>query len=219
MQQACPGPPPQAAGKGGVRQQLGRLRAGLHPVTGNRLPVARDNCGNVLGGNGVYSRLKPSGYGDSDFSPYEPMAFAALEPLTGQSAEVKRNLMLGRIRLKQAREARRCRKDRKKVVKAEVLALINSFGADPFLGAQSDKAVDSDEDFWTTLTESGSCRERLQQVPSEPAGGYSRTTSRVVRLSTGREQPQRSRGRRCLMLTCFTVGCEGEHDRNQCSLE
>ena len=214
MQQACPGPPPQSAGEGGVRQQLGRLRAGLHPVTGNRLPIARDNCGNVFGGNGIYSRLKPGVSVDRDFSPYEPVTFAGLEPQTGQSADVKRSLMLGRVRYKQAKEARRSRNGRKKVAKAELRALIDSFVTGPILGAQSDTAIDSDEECRTTLPVDGSLRERLQQVSSLPGCNYSRSTSQVVRQNAGRKQPLQRLGRRCLVLTCYNFGCMGEHEPN-----
>ena len=122
--------------------------------------------------------------------------------------------MLGRICRKQAREARRSRKDRKKVAKAEVLALIDSFVIGPILGAQSDTAVDSDEEFWTTLPVDGSRRERLQQVPSLPGCDYSRSTLHVVRQEAWEKQPLQRIGRRCLALTCFNFGCKGEHEPN-----
>ena len=71
MQMVCPGPPPVAAGNGGVRQQLMGLRAGMHPVTGIRLPATRGANGSTASRNWTYSRLKPSEGDRGSFAPYE----------------------------------------------------------------------------------------------------------------------------------------------------
>ena len=77
MKDCCPGPPPIAAGNGGMRQQLNSLRTGIHPVTGLRLP---DSSGSSALGNGTYSRLRPSVVGDALFSPYVPTKVRPCEP-------------------------------------------------------------------------------------------------------------------------------------------
>jgi len=72
MQDTCDGPPPAAAGKGGMRQQLMALKAGRHPVTGSWLPASSSSS--ALG-SGTYSRLKPTEESDALFTPYVPIQF------------------------------------------------------------------------------------------------------------------------------------------------
>ena len=66
------------------------LRAGLHPVTGMRLPAA---SGSTTIGSGTYARLKRKVGERGDFVPYVPETFEALLPIGGESAERKRWLL------------------------------------------------------------------------------------------------------------------------------
>ena len=126
MKDGCPGPPPAAAGNGGMRQQLMSLRAGLHPVTGLRLPAS---CGSTAYGSGTYSRLKPEASCDSGFVPYVPLTDEPLMP-SGASAERKRWLMRGRLLCRIGKEAADLRRLRRKNAKREVRELIRSFVGD-----------------------------------------------------------------------------------------
>ena len=126
---ACPGPPPRQLGSGGLRQQLTKLRASLHPVTGERLPQAIRTDGTQVEGTGTYARLRTSSMPDKDFLLYVPSAPAALKTRCGMEAAAKRQLMLGRIKMKQGREARQRKKARRAEVRVEAQALVESFMA------------------------------------------------------------------------------------------
>ena len=120
MMNVCPGPPPAAARKGGMRQQLMALKAGRHPVTGIRLPAPSSNS--ALG-SGTYALLKPSPSVDSSFVPYEPLVEKMASP-SGISAERKRWLMKGRLLCKIGKEAALLRRRRRKEAKVEVREVI-----------------------------------------------------------------------------------------------
>ena len=211
MQQACPGPPPQSAGSGGMKQQLMRLRAGLHPVTGDRLPAARDSDGMVLSGSGLYSRLTPNVSSDPNFSPYVPCTFADAVPRVGRSAEDKRKLMLARIRGRPAKEARIRKRLRKFEARANLKTLIDSFVAEPSdLECEPASEVNSDEEFWNNLPVDEVRREWMRNIPSPPAHDF-----RGKALKSRSKQPGVHRraelSRRCTVLTCFNFGCDGGH--------
>ena len=97
------------------------------------------------------------------------------------------------------------------MAKAELSALIDSFVIGPILDAHTDTAADSDEEYWATLPVDGSRHEQLQLVQSRPACDYSRGTVHVVRQNSVNKQVMQRQGRRCLLLTCFSFGCKGEH--------
>ena len=215
MQQACPGPPPQSAGSGGMKQQLMRLRAGLHPVTGDRLPVAIDSDGKVLSGSGLYSRLTPSpaeGVStDPNFSPYVPCTFANAVPQVGRSAQDKKKLMLAKVRAKPAKEARRRKRLRKSEARTDLNTLIDSFVADPS-GPERQPAseVNSDEEFWNNLPVDETRHGWVRNIPSPPAHDFH---GKIVKSRTKQPVVHRraEHSRRCTGLTCFEFGCDGGH--------
>ena len=159
----CLGPPPAAAGNGGMKQQLAALKAGRHPVTGIVLP--RSSCSSALG-SGTYSQLKAGPCCDCDFSPYVPVEFEKLAP-TGTSATEQRRLMRGRLLYRIAKEAAQLRRARRKAAKAEVREIIRAFEngsdeeelpVDDCVDLVSDKQEvpvadddDADEEFWASL--------------------------------------------------------------------
>ena len=93
--------------------------------------------------------------------------------------------MLGRVRCKLAKEARRIRKERKKVAKVELQCLIDDFNSGPCHGApvaETEKhggseevrtspdtnENESDEKFWAILPEYSERHMHVQDVPSLP---------------------------------------------------
>ena len=189
-----PRTPPVAAGNGGMRQQLNSLRAGIHPVTGLRLP---ESSGSTALGNGTYSRLKPCGEADADFTPYVPALFDPAAP-SGASAERKRWLMRGRVLCKMGREDARLRRQRRKEAKAEVSEVIRTFiqatnggeharyeemaetrshadgdelrrSADDLLDRKDE--ADSEE-FWMNLPASDSRTGHIQGIPTQAIRNY-----------------------------------------------
>ena len=167
------------------------LRAGLHPVTGVRLPPA---VRSTARGSGTYSRLKPGAGGLDDFVPYAPATFAPPVP-SGCSAEQKRRLMRGRLLCKIGKEAARLRRQRRKDAKVEVREVIRSFisaadgegqtmddgvvadssPAGENLSQQTDDqweqalgSDNSDEEFWATLPTTDSRTMHIQGIPSRP---------------------------------------------------
>ena len=68
---------------------------------------------------------------------------------------------------------------------------------------------DSDEEFWNHLPVSEARREWMQRVPNLPKDGMT--------LKPRRHQPKESRmtkpSQRCMELTCYNFGCDGEHAR------
>ena len=123
MVNCCLGPPPAAAGNGGMRQQLISLKAGVHPVTGLTLPAP---TGNSALDDGTYSRLRVTTEPTNGFVPYEPTSFVPAAS-SGESAANKRRLMHGRVLCKMSSDPARRRRMRRKEAKSEVNELINSF--------------------------------------------------------------------------------------------
>ena len=172
MGDCCLGPPPAAAGNGGMRQQLSSLRAGLHPVTGLRLPAP---SGSSALGNGTYSRLRPAAGTNNDFVPYVPGSFEPAAP-TGDSADRKRWLMRGRVLCKISSEAARLRRMRRKEAKAEVKELIDSFlvaaSGEEVVGTQP-ASDQEDEDFWMSLpAQSSHDRRHIREIPTQAPRNY-----------------------------------------------
>lgn len=214
MSAACPGPPPRGGTQGGVRQQLMKLRAGVHPVTGRRLPMAIDSDGSALQGEGRYMRLHARTALNDTFAQYVPEELPLPKPSLGQSAHMKRQLMLGRIRSKLAREQKHVRRARKKDALLELQELIRTFGDEVEAESQTPgeelgtgSGGCSDEEFWTHLPTADDRREWMQRVPDLPKDGKT--------LMPRRHQPKERRsskpGRRCMVLTCYEFGCDGKH--------
>ena len=201
----------QSAGSGGMKQQLVRLRAGLHPVTGDRLLAARDSEGRPLCGSGLYSRLTPSVSSDPKFSPYVPFTFASAVPQVGRSAEDKRKHMLARIRGRPAIEARTRKRLRKLEARMNLTNLIDLFVAEPLdVEREPTSQVDLDEEFWKNKSVGRVRRERLRGVPDPPAHAY---RGRAVELRCKQLGVHRNAvpSRGCTVLTCFVFGCNGGH--------
>ena len=192
-----------------------KLRAGVHPVTGSRLPMAVDSCGSAVGGDGRYSRLHAKTVQDTSFIQYVPEELKKAEPSGGYTAQEKRQLMQGRIRCKQARVQRQVRKARKKDMLMELQDLISTFIAEPAGRAECSSAVvheqvNSDEEFWNSLPVDEGRRERILSIPSPPTHDF-----RGKALRSRCKQPVVHRraelSRRCTVLTCFEFGCNGGH--------
>ena len=173
MAGVCLGPPPFAAGKGGMRQQLMALKAGKHPVTGHWLPSPSSSVAPV--GKGTYATLKPKISDDDSFVPYVPEQFCEPQSANGDSAERKRWLLLGRLRCKLGMEERRRKRLRRKEAKSEVRDLIRSFvdgdaGASAPNDSRHEAAVDdaSDEEFWTSLPSVIERERHIITIPTYP---------------------------------------------------
>ena len=168
-----------------MRQQLMALRAGLHPVTGMRLPAA---SGSTASGSGTYSRLKPVNGGCDDFVPYVPFAFGPPIP-SGESAERKRWLLRGRVLLKQYREAVRLKKLRRKEAKEEVREAIRSFIEDPCEDDPMQELGNDEcgEEFWLALPAMDCRTSHIQNIPTQPVRNFlGKTTQvRVLELNAG----------------------------------
>ena len=163
MRDVCLGPPPAAAGNGGMKQQLASLKAGRHPVTGVIRPTPSSSS--ALG-SGTYSQLKVGPSDDRNFSPYVPEEFVKLTP-SGMSVVDKRRLLKGRLLYRIGREAAQLRKAKRRATKAEVREIIRAFehGSDEeeplpdsrvhTLNDEQEEPVaddvDSDEEFWASL--------------------------------------------------------------------
>ena len=115
LQKVCLKKPPEQYGSGGVRCQLNRLKAGLHPVTRCRLPPTTWADGSAV--RMVHGYLRKTGaveVVDDKFVRYEPE-----EPRTmhasndGKSASDKRRLYRGRVLLKESSAARAAAKGKK----------------------------------------------------------------------------------------------------------
>lgn len=175
-----------------MRQQLIALRAGLHPVTGLRLPAA---SGSTAGGSVAYSRLKTVSIGCEHVAPYIPTTFDPPVPC-GESAERKRWLLRGRVLCRPGREAAKLKRLRRKRVKEEVREVIRSFiNADEDGGrpGYTEVAVremgsgDSDEEFWLALPTIDSRTSHIQSIPTQPSRSFPGRAmrSRVVTLDVG----------------------------------
>ena len=191
-----------------------KLRAGVHPVTGRRLPMAIDSDGSALQGEGRYMRLHTKTTLNDTFAQYVPEELPLPKPSLGQSAHMKRQLMLGRIRSKLAREQKHVRRARKKDALLELQELIRTFGDEVEAESQTPgeergtgSGGCSDEEFWTHLPTADDRREWMQRVPDLPKDGKT--------LMPRRHQPKERRsskpGRRCMVLTCYEFGCDGKH--------
>ena len=121
----CRGPPP--VGSGGMRRQILRLRAGVHPVTGMQLPAARNEAGELARGHGKYARLQVEGTPNAKLVHYVPEEFSVQRKPSGLNAAIKVRLRLGRIQCKAASTARRLRLQRRSLRKEELNDVINSF--------------------------------------------------------------------------------------------
>ena len=183
MTNSCNGPPPAAAGTGGMRQQLQSLRNNVHPVTGVQLPAP---LGNSALGNGTYSRLKPTAAPSDGFVPYAPISFEPAAP-SGVSAENKRQIMRDKVLCKVNREAVRLKRLLRREARAEVKELIESFtaaancevvtavvnGPASSAGATVGEDEQSDEDFWTNLpTLASQDRTHIREIPTQAARAY-----------------------------------------------
>ena len=117
-------------GQGGVRSQLNRLRAGLHPVTRCRLPQATWADGSALVETRSYLR-KAAGTEvvDDKFVPYvaEEMRMAELAPTIGKTAREKMRLLRGRVLLKLSCAARAAKIAKRKEVSRSAADLVESF--------------------------------------------------------------------------------------------
>jgi len=212
--QRCTGPPPVSQGSGGLRQQLLKLRAGIHPVSGSRLPPAYDENGNVASGCGKYLRLNGQEGERTNFVPYEPEVFT-LKSKAGSSSDEKRRRVLGRIRCSIASEKRKVRKAKQDAARLEANDLIQSFiiGSDVRLvGDDLEDDNHSNKAFWNSLVADGSRSQHLDAIASESSRRY----TGVALMSRSRcKQPVVRRraelGRRCTVLTCFEFGCNGGH--------
>ena len=160
----------KAVGTGGLRQQLNSLRAGLHPVTGLRLP---ESSGSTALGSGTYSKLRPIVDVDPDFFPYVPAQLVA-SVSSGQSAEMKRRLMRGRVLCKISSRAAELRRQRRNEIKVEVREVIRSFLDNADDGGQQEAAEleepgnCSDEEFWANLPVASNREEHILNVPTQP---------------------------------------------------
>ena len=177
MIDSCPGPPPAAAGNGGMRQQLTAMRDGFHPVTGLLMP---EPSGSSARGRGTYSMLRATNIVTEGFTPYVPAVFKPAVS-SGCSAERKRWLMKGRILCKLSSEAAKRKRRRRKEVKAEVDCLVSSFIAAAGVGSRTnigthDRMIEdeqSDEDFWTSLpTMANQDRTHVREIPSQAVRAY-----------------------------------------------
>ena len=182
------------------------LRAGLHPVTGLRLPPA---IGGTSQGSGAYSRLKPECSGGVGFAPYVPATFDPPTPC-GASAERKRWLLRGRVLCRLGKEAAKHRRLRRRKAKHEVREVIESFSkaaegeGQPIeeemtmAGSvscgegfnqqtceqwESERGDDnSDEEFWSSLPTADSRTDHLQSIPPQPSRDF---PGRAVRSRLG----------------------------------
>ena len=185
LKRTCMGPPPRQLGSGGVRSQLERLRAGKHPVTMRPLPPTTRMCGTPVRTDG-YSRLNGRATVDDGFIPYVPSE--CIRPMA-VPAEVRTDrrkwLLHGRIRMKQAAEARQSKKRRRAGRHAEALHLIESF-----VNGSNDEACqvcEPEEEqrmFWQMLG-TNSTTDRLAGIPTDKPifKQYAVKPSRVMRLA------------------------------------
>ncbi len=88
---ACLGPP-LVQKDGGLRAQLMRLRAGIHPVTLQRLPEATWEDGSPIDGVGGYKRRRgsPDHPPAPVFAEYVPEMFRPCVPNTGGKNAVQK---------------------------------------------------------------------------------------------------------------------------------
>ena len=191
-------PPPEQYGSGGVRSQLNRLRAGLHPVTRCRLPLTTWADGSAVAGTRGYLR-KTGGTEmvDDKFVPYVAEEVRVVEqvPSAGKSSKDKWRLMRGRVLLKMASAARAAKIERRNEESRKAADLVESFirAVEEENELVDEQAVDdfksldeSDAEFWNGLA--STANDKLSGIPNEPVQ-FSRKPnkpSRVSRLAAGR---------------------------------
>ena len=232
LKSMCRGPPPQSLGTGGVRAQLQRLRAGIHPVTMQGLPQTKWLDGTPVRNDAGYLRRTGQEEVDEGFIKYIPADRPALTPLSSSdtaAAKLRQRLMLGRIRMKAGSKARADRKRRKARSSEDALWLIRVFERNLEGDLDADGGVfdhpvlphlevvvpgqctkcndDSDEEFWNHLPVSDDRREWMQRVPNLPKDGMTLKPRRHQPIERRKTKP----GRRCMVLTCYDFGCDGEH--------
>ena len=201
LQKVCLKKPPDQYGSGGVRSQLNRLRAGLHPVTRCRLPqttwadgTARSTTHGYLRKAGAVELV------DDKFVEYvTDEARTLLVPIGGRSASDKRKLLRGRILLKAASAVRREKKARTSLTNRRADELAKSFvdaisaEGDP-VGVSGEDACDAMDqscaDFWNGLELMGV--DRLHGIPDKPD-----------RFSRGLKQPSRT----SRLMSNVALGC------------
>ena len=189
LKRTCMGPPPRQLGSGGVRAQLERLRAGKHPVTMLPLPPMTRVDGTPVK-TGGYSRLNGRATVDDGFIPYVPGELVTpIAVPTEARTDRRRWLLHGRIRMKQAAEARQSKKKRRAGRHAEALHLVESFvkGSDNET-CQVCEPDDEHRMFWQMLgtnLSSSSDPDRLAGIPSDKPAvkQYTVKPSRVMRLA------------------------------------
>ena len=139
----------------------------------------------------------------------------------GVSAERKRWLMRGRLRCKIGKEAALLRRRRRKDAKSEVREVIRSFVGEAD-GARVQEAPSSELDerataedeeceaFWASLPVEVSREQHILNIPSLPTHGFpgKAVKSRDERLGVQRRDVL---SRRCTVLTCIHLGCNGGH--------
>ena len=156
--------------------------------------MAIDSGGNALEGEGRYTRLHAKAFPNTTLVQYVPEELKKPEPSVGRTAQEKRQLMLGRLRSKQARVQRQVRKARKKDMLLELQVLISTFVEE--VGAESqtsdveaDNGDDdrSDEEFWAHLPTVDSRLDHIASIPvaSERPFPGKMVSSRTRRLMDG----------------------------------
>ena len=181
---------------GGVRSQLNRLRAGLHPVTRCRLPQATWADGSaVVAARGYLRKTGGAEAVDDKFVPYmaDEVRMTELAPTVGKTASEKMRLLRGRVLLKLSGAARAARIARRKeesrsaadLVESCVRAVEAENGRDE-AEAEMVLSDDSGAEFWNGLE--SMTTDRLHGIPSVPEK-FSRgpnKPSRASRLMTSR---------------------------------
>ena len=130
LQNNCVGAPPEQYGLGGVRSQLNRLRAGLHPVTRCRLPQATWADGSaVVAARGYLRKTGGTEAVDDKFVPYmaDEVRMTELAPTVGKTASEKIRCFRGRVLLKLSGAARAGRIARRKEESRSAADLVESF--------------------------------------------------------------------------------------------
>ena len=126
--------------------QLARLKAGLHPISRERLGETTELDGTRVVRTNRYSRLEGglSSASDPNFHPYQPEALPPYDGRvptsgSGNTAKQKAAQRLSRVRKKVKRA-------KVKVQEAELEELINSF-----VNGETSRPDSSDEEFWNAL--------------------------------------------------------------------
>ena len=196
----CNGPPPKEQGSGGRRAQLNKLRSGLHPVTGARLPAVRMLDGKAVDGEGTYQRRQGNKddakqVTDERFYRYEPAALPVAKPsYHGATATMKADLRMVRVKLKE-------KELKKRRLQLEVAEVITSFVENaaavtaPAMAASTEDDDDESKRFWSELVtvENPHTADRdifkgvVSCQPAYGPRGTSQRQSRSLRLNTSKD--------------------------------